>query len=410
MVVLKYGGTSVACCPETMAQHVKRHVAEGVRPVVVVSALAGVTDLLILPETPEARGTFLGIHRRWIKQAQLPPEVMRGIEHLPWHPSVGEKAASILVAQYFGRQGIPAKEIWADEDRVVLSSRERVVRVQLRAVQNCLDRNFVPVVTGFVSFDVHSQTTACLGRSGSDVTAAALADALSVPAYIYTDVDGIMSADPGICDNARTIPVLSRQEAMEMACSGARVLHPHTLMHDTELIVANTFDEMAPTTRILRKDEAAAAPPVQSILCVDRCCMLDIGTAGRFGVPGTMADIFSRLTDINVRFVAQTCAETLISTVVDDAFADAALAALAPVYDVAARDVAVITVIGDGLRRRVGIASQIFQRIAGIGVNVEGIGQGSSERSMSIVVARDHASDVVRALHRLVESGGRFTS
>ena len=411
MVVLKYGGTSVTCCPETIVKRAR----SSTKAVLVVSALAGVTNLLMGDEE-DHRGTLYKIHQEWIQQAKLPDDVSRRlmamIRTLPWHFSTGEKASCILVTALLNYTGIGATALFSDEKRIIVSTDQKVQRVNVAPITRCHEEGTLPVVTGFISHDETSGTTDCLGRSGSDVTAAAIGEAMMVPTYIFTDVDGIMSADPRICSEARTIRTLTRDEAFEMAFSGASVLHPDTLAHNTDLFVQNTFDEMAPITRILRTNEknTTATQPIKSVLLVDDCIMLDIfNPINDVGVPGRMADIFSRLRHINIRFVTQTCAETLISVVIDEMNQHAAVTALSGDYTTVPRPVAIVTVIGDGLRNRVGMASIIFRRIANDGINVEGISQGSSERSMSIVVARCDARSVVAGLHSVVVSGWTLT-
>ena len=388
-VVLKFGGTSVMA-PEAI-QRIVLTAAESHQVVLVVSALAGITNALTLGKN--------NVVKRLQEDWQAHHGTSVNVDDLPMEPASGEKASARLIAAYLEQHGIAATAIFADADKVVHSARGRISFVDPTAIESCLSRNVVPVVTGFVSRDEVSGQTACLDRGGSDVSAVAIAARLHCEATIFTDVDGIKDCDPRLVPHAQTIPLLSVAEAKEMAFAGASILHPYTLSFATKSIeVRSTFDgwDGACTTISPLRINVPSARDVQALAVLQDCCIVDI-TGYETGKSGVAAKVFAALEHINIHMIMQTCTETMISLVIEEK--DVRVLDQLTDYTVATRKGAIVTVIGQKLQHQVGVAARIFQTVASTGVNVECISQGSSELSLSFVVRPTDLKPVVTALY-----------
>ena len=308
-VVLKFGGTSVMA-PEAI-QRIVLTAAESHQVVLVVSALAGITNALTLGKN--------NVVKRLQEDWQAHHGTSVNVDDLPMEPASGEKASARLIAAYLEQHGIAATAIFADADKVVHSARGRISFVDPTAIESCLSRNVVPVVTGFVSRDEVSGQTACLDRGGSDVSAVAIAARLHCEATIFTDVDGIKDCDPRLVPHAQTIPLLSVAEAKEMAFAGASILHPYTLSFATKSIeVRSTFDgwDGACTTISPLRINVPSARDVQALAVLQDCCIVDI-TGYETGKSGVAAKVFATLEHINIHMIMQTCTETMISLVIE---------------------------------------------------------------------------------------------
>jgi aspartokinase/homoserine dehydrogenase 1 len=271
------------------------------------------------------------------------------------------------------------------------------------------------VITGFVASDPAGiQTT--LGRNGSDFSASifgALLDAAQI--VIWTDVDGVLSADPRRVPDAQIIHALSYNEAMELAYFGAKVIHPQTMApavgRGIPIWIKNTFAPDKPGTLICAHPEGADQP-VKGITSIENVALVNLEGAGMIGVPGTAYRLFGALReeDISVILISQGSSEHSICCAIPAAQAERARAVLERAFarelaegqiqsvDVT-EDLAILAVVGDGMAGMPGVAGKVFSALGGASINVRAIAQGASERNISVVVDGRQATRALRAAH-----------
>jgi aspartate kinase len=268
-----------------------------------------------------------------------------------------------------------------------------------RAITDC-----VPVVTGFLARDREGNITT-LGRSGSDLTATYLGAAVDAEEVeIWTDVDGVMSADPSVEPDARSIEMLSFEEASELAYYGARVLHPTTIVpavrRNVPVRVLNTYAPGLPGTVILAK--ATPSPQVvKSIVYKENLYLITIASTGMLMQAGFMARIFSVFEDHGISVDMVATSEVTVSLTVDSSRnLNAAVKELGHFADVTVeRDKTLVAVVGTGIKETRGVAAKLFSAIAKTGVNVQMISQGATKINVSFLVDNKDIRKVVRALH-----------
>jgi aspartokinase/homoserine dehydrogenase 1 len=270
------------------------------------------------------------------------------------------------------------------------------------------------VVTGFIASDGRGvQTT--LGRNGSDFSASifgSLLDAAEI--VIWTDVDGVLSADPRRVPDARVIDSLSYSEAMELAYFGAKVIHPQTMApavgRGIPIWIRNTFAPEKPGTLICAQPQSGM--PVKGITSIEQVALVNVEGAGMIGVPGTAHRLFGALreADISVIVISQGSSEHSICCAVPGAQAGRAVQAVREAFareladgqiqsvDVD-RDLAILAVVGDGMAGMPGVSAKVFNALGASGVNVRAIAQGASERNISVVVDGKDATRALRAVH-----------
>ena len=272
----------------------------------------------------------------------------------------------------------------------------------------------VAVITGFIASDEEGlQTT--LGRNGSDYSAAifaALSDADQLT--IWTDVDGIMSADPNRVPEARIIEQMTYNEAMELAYFGASVIHPQTLgpviQAGIPLVVRNSFNLAHPGSRI--KKSSTSTDQIKGITAIGDMALVNLEGAGMIGVPGTADRMFSALKDagVSVTLISQASSEHSICIAVPQDVADRATRVIKDAFavELATGQIqsvdrtdaqSVVAVVGDDMEGTPGIASRFLGTLARAGINVRAIAQGSSERNISVVVDSADATRALRAAH-----------
>ncbi len=272
----------------------------------------------------------------------------------------------------------------------------------------------IVIVTGFIATDSAGlQTT--LGRNGSDFSASIIGALLNASSItIWSDVGGIMSADPGRVPEAAVIAQLSYSEAMELAYFGARVIHPQTMAPAVErgipIYIRNTFDPGATGSRV-----SSGADPeegVKGITTIDQVALINLEGTGMIGVPGTADRLFGalRVASISVILISQASSEHSICFAVPASMAKQAEQVVRRAFAAeleqnqiqtinVQEQCSIIAVVGDGMAGLTGVASRFFGTLGNAGINVRAIAQGSSERNISAVIARDDATRALRAAH-----------
>jgi aspartate kinase len=277
------------------------------------------------------------------------------------------------------------------------------------------EQGIVPVVTGFIAATEDGIITT-LGRGGSDYTAAILADCLDADElWIWTDVDGVLSADPRVVPDARTIPEISFAEVGELAYFGAKVLHPKTIRpvvaRNMPLWVKNTFNPSFPGTRISQHPERTSGE-ITAITTIKDLSNLTVEGRGMLGVPGIAARTFSAVarTGASVLMISQSSSEQSICFTIPSEHGSRVIASIedemslelhrGDIDRVWARDgVVIVTVIGSGMRETPGVSARIFGALGKANINVIAIAQGSSEFGISLVIDQADGDRAVRAIH-----------
>jgi aspartate kinase len=447
LVVMKFGGTSVedpAAIGRTAAI-VAGRVANGRSPVVVVSAMAKVTDQLLRAATAASEGDRTGAlaissrlrarHRdtaaelvkhkaastaliRLIDEKfDALDEVLRGVSAiLELTPrisalivSYGERLSSRMVTAAFRERGINAAHVDAREIIITDSGFQKAAPlddiIEKRAPEKLMPlvrESKVPVMGGFIASNEAGLTTT-LGRGGSDYTAALVGGALNVEAIeIWTDVDGIMTADPRVCPDALRVKVISFEEAAELAYFGAKVLHPATILpavrKSIPVSVLNSRNAACEGTRII-----SVAPhcksPFKSIAVKKKLSIIDIVASRMLMTHGYMSRMFAIFDKHKCPVDMVSTSEVSVSLTVDSNASlpqiSADLSTLADVKYEGKK--ALICMVGEDIRGQSGIAAQVFAAIRHI--NVRMISQGASEINMSFMIEEDDADEAVRSLH-----------
>jgi aspartate kinase len=269
----------------------------------------------------------------------------------------------------------------------------------------------IPVIMGFMGCTRDGILTT-LGRSGSDYSASIIGAGIDADEiWIWTDVDGIMTCDPRVINDARVMHSLSYLEVMELSYFGAKVMHPRSIepaMRKNILVrVKNTFNPSHPGTVIVRNGQRDNRV-VKALTYIDKVAAININGAQMIGRPGVAKAIFTILADheVNVMMISQGSSEANISLIVDESHLGAAVNALAVlvkqgiVREVSHNhDVCAVAVVGAGMAGAPGTGGRIFTSLGAAGVNVMMISQGSSEANISFVVSQNDGSRAVRVLH-----------
>src|SRR5450631_296729 len=455
-IVHKFGGSSVADagCFRRVADIVEA--SPHPREAVVLSACRGVTDALLalvsLAEKPdgdfvpaiealrtrhlELAGSLVSSAARAAYAAQLERDcrdiagmlqTVRLIRSSTYSmrdviSGYGEIWSTRLLAPYLGeRARIRGEVLWIDAREVVIVEWGSLgPAVQWPASEANLER-LVPrdftgrlIVTGFVASTIKGiQTT--LGRNGSDFSGSifgALLNAAEI--IIWTDVDGVLSADPRLVPNAQVIDQLSYNEAMELAYFGAKVIHPQTMepavARDIPIYIRNTFAPHKHGTLICA--HPVSALKVKGITTIDPVALVNLEGAGMIGVPGTAHRLFGALRDsgISVILISQGSSEHSICFAIPEAQAVRAEEAVRRAFDAELRDgqiqhvevalgMSILAVVGDGMAGTHGVAAKVFNSLGDAAISVRAIAQGASERNISVVVDSKVAAKALRAVH-----------
>jgi aspartokinase/homoserine dehydrogenase 1 len=466
-LTMKFGGTSVGSV-EALAQVadiVLEQAQAWDRLVVVVSAMSGVTDALTRGALTAASGddqTYRTLvtdlrarHYRAVdallpsngERAQLLTVVDGYLDEFAAFcrsvyvlgevtpratdaiTSLGERINARTVAALLRQRGARSEAVDATELIVTDATFQNAAplmdasRAQVSArLGPLLEAGVIPVVTGFIGATGEGVTTT-LGRGGSDYSGAILGDCLDADeVWIWTDVDGVMSADPRIVPDARVIPVLSYGEVGELAYFGAKVLHPRTIRPVVErgipLWVKNTFNPAFPGTRIVGEPERTPGT-VKAVTAIKGLSMVTVEGRGMMGVPGIAARTFAAVASqgASVLMISQASSEQSICFVIPTGAVPPVIGAIEGemALELARRDVdriwslddvVVVTAVGAGMRGTPGVAARIFGALGQDGINVIAIAQGSSECSISLVVDSESAAEAVRQIHQEVILNG----
>ena len=395
-IVQKFGGTSLADLDriKTVAQRVKATVAAGDEVCVVVSAMAGVTDQLAA----------------WAHQAMAVYDACEYDMVL----ATGEQVTAGLLALALQDAGVPARS-WAGWQLPLQTderhAKARIRTVEVAAIEGMLAEGGVAVVTGFQGLGADGRVTT-LGRGGSDTSAVALAAALGAERCdIYTDVEGIYTADPRIVAPARKLDKITYEEMLELASQGAKVLQTRAvalaMKHQVRIQVLSSFND-TPGTLVVDEDEIVEQELVSGIAYSrDEAKITLVGVPDR---PGVAAAIFGPLADanVNVDMIVQNVSADGTSTdltfTVTKADFDRAIGILEKardVLDIGAlvpdASVVKVSVIGVGMRSHAGVAKQMFQALADKGINIQVI--STSEIKISVLIAEEYVELALRALH-----------
>ncbi|MBN2047960.1 MAG: aspartate kinase [Anaerolineaceae bacterium] len=463
-LVMKFGGTSVG------SREAVEHVLEIVRGareewehvLVVSSAFSGVTNLLLESAKKAARGEVYTyqqatgdlLERHLEMLAAFVPEgaergsAARELEELVEQfenlcqaisilgeatpraldavVSLGERMSVRVIAAALRSAEIPAHAMDAtelvvtdDHFQAAIPDEPATRKLAQERLFPLLANGVVPIITGFIGANRQGVTTT-LGRGGSDYSAALLGVAIDADeVWIWTDVDGVMTADPRLAKDAHTLQEVSYKEVAELAYFGAKVLHPKTIRPVIEanikLRVLNTFNPTHPGTRLVPDREACALNGIiKAVTAIRGVQLITLEGRGMLGVPGVAARIFGAVagTGATVPMITEASSEQSITFAVPVSYTDEVLAVLQKEMgeDLADRnidriwateEVVIVTAVCPDMRQRLGVAGKIFGALAEVGVNVLAIAHGSSEVSISLVVRVEDLEQTVQALHAL---------
>jgi aspartokinase/homoserine dehydrogenase 1 len=459
MQVLKFGGTSVANAGNMnkVSSIVQSRLLSGPqsKTIVVVSALGGVTDVLLQSGGLAAAGDesykelLQQVELRHLEAVKALIPVTQQSSVLSWVKqrcneiedicngvfllgelstrtkdrivSFGELLSSKIIAAHLQAQSV--ENTWVDSRELIRTDSHYGSAVVDFGVTNALCSNFFSVsssrlfiVPGFVAADAQGNTTT-LGRGGSDYTAAIIAGAVSAQTLeIWTDVSGMMTADPRLVPNARILPHISYQEAMELSHFGAKVIYPPTIQpvmsKNIPVWIKNTFAPEDHGT-LIENDVHKNGNNIRGISSINKIALLSLEGSGMVGIPGFSRRLFESLANdfINVILITQGSSEHSICVGIDEGLADKAKQAVDKTfaYEIETGRVeplrvetglAIVALVGDNMKSHPGISGKMFGAIGRNGVNIRAIAQGSSERNISAVIA---AADVKKAINVLHE-------
>jgi len=455
MQVLKFGGSSVANA-ENVNKIVSilrgRHGKEKI--IMVVSALGGITDALISGVALASKGDSLykeelqkieTRHLEMVKQLIPVTNQSRVLSMVKQHcneiedicngvfllreltprtrdriMSYGELLSSQIISAKFLSVGFENK--WVDARKLIsTNSHYENAVVDFEMTNQKIQKYFSEVkesffiVPGFIASDKTGVTTT-LGRGGSDYTASIIAAAMNASVLeIWTDVNGIMTADPRLVSNAKIIPHILYREAMELSHFGAKVIYPPTIQpvmkKNIPVWVKNTFEPDHHGT-LIENTSVKSTSNVRGISSINKIALLSLEGSGMAGIPGFSKRLFETLADeqINVILITQSSSEHSICVGIEESYAEEARRAVNDSFAIeiermkvepliVEKDLAIIAIVGDKMKSHPGISGKMFSALGKNGVNVRAISQGSSERNISAVISAKDVKKAVNVLH-----------
>lgn len=455
MQVLKFGGTSVA-----NAENIKKVVAivkEAVKKektVVVVSALGGVTDLLLGAASLAADGNetykdkLAVVEQRHLDavkelipvatQSQLLSLVKKSCNEIEDFcngifllreltprtkdrvASYGEWLSSQIITARFNIEMVQAE--WKDARELIRTNSSFTAAEVDFVISNKKVLGYFSstpgdlfIVPGFIASDSNGITTT-LGRGGSDYTAAIIAAAMDASVLeIWTDVSGMMTADPRLTNNAKIIPHISYQEAMELSHFGAKVIYPPTIQPVMDkgipVWIKNTFSPEDEGT-LIETTATGNTDIVRGISSINNIALISLEGSGMIGIPGFSKRLFEALSNekINVILITQSSSEHSITVGIDAAYAgkakqatDAAFANEIALHKVeplkVENELSIVALVGENMKNHTGISGRMFGAMGKNGVNIRAIAQGSSEKNISAVIATKDVKKAINVLH-----------
>jgi len=456
-LVVKYGGTSISAAKDiqAVAKHLnllsKKH-----QIVVVCSAVSGTTDDLLeisesIKKENKSRAEQLAskitnrhkqLAKQTIKKSNIQKKLLANLDQdfaellalidgmvllgevtprsMDYLISFGERLSIKLISSAINDSGkksvnLTGKEVGIITDSNFGESKPLIDTTRLRvskAIDSFFSKKTIPVVGGFTGADQHGHITT-FGRGGSDYSATIIGSCIKADEiWLMSDVDGLMTADPKIVKNAKLLKEVSYVEAIEMTLFGAKQIHPRTfeplLTKKIPMKIRNSFNTKNEGTLVTVSPSPSVKNTVKCVSNVRNNGLIDIQGGSMVGTPGTAAKIFATLakSEINVMMISQNPSESSITIVVKNSDLDKAVSSLEmellgkiiKKLDVTT-DVAIIALIGSGMRGTVGVASKIFGVIEKNKINVSMITQGSSELNLAFVVKNSDTNAAVRALH-----------
>lgn len=456
MQVLKFGGTSVANADNInkvvaiVQQALQQH-----RTAVVVSAFGGVTDNLLKAGALAAvadeayKDVLLAIEHRHLDAVKVLVPVATQSSILSWVKqrcneiedicngvfllgelsdrtrdrivSFGELISSQIVAARLKALG--ADVVWKDSRELILTdSNYGYAAVDFTLTDFNIRTYFAEakgslfILPGFIAANAEGLTTT-LGRGGSDYTAAILAGALDAKLLeIWTDVSGMMTADPRLVPHAKALPHISYQEAMELSHFGAKVIYPPTIhpvmKKSIPVWIKNTFEPGAHGTVIENEVVKRNGNNIRGITSINKIALLSLEGSGMVGIPGFSKRLFEALAarQINVILITQGSSEHSICVGIDEAFAADARKAVDQAFGyeietgkveplVVETGLSIVALVGDNMKSHPGVSGKMFGAIGRNGVNIRAIAQGSSERNISAVIAAVDVKKAINVLH-----------
>jgi aspartokinase/homoserine dehydrogenase 1 len=455
MKVLKFGGSSLATAEriQSVIEIVRPSWEDGSVKSIVVSAFGGITDMLIQASSAALSGkddfevlfthiaqrhldavrSLVNLQRQSGILAQTKvmlnelEDVLHGVflvrERTPrtmdFIMSFGERLSAYIIAEGLRDRGFPAE--FLDARKVIRtddhfgSAKVNFIETNRLITDAMSDKNKLYVVTGFIGSSESGETTT-LGRSGSDYTAAICAGALAADSLeIWTDVDGMMTADPRKVKKAFTVKEMSYAEAMELSHFGAKVIFPATMQpvmaRSIPIWIRNTFNPSFAGTCI-HKDANGRALAIKGISSMGQISLLSVEGSGLLGVVGTSRRLFGVLGDekINVILISQASSEHSICLAVEAKSAVRAKRAIENEFqyeikggemdEVVVEDgLSIVAIVGEGMKHNPGTSGRMFNTLGKNGVNIHAIAQGSSELNISAVISEVDSSKALNALH-----------
>ncbi len=402
LIVQKYGGTSVGTVDrvKNVARHIERFRREGHDLIIIVSAPGGVTDKLIeLTKAFEKR----------------PPT--REMDVLL---STGEQISIALLAMALNDLGIPSVSMTGSQMGIITTDvhmKARINYIRTEKIDQALAAGKVIIVAGFQGITETGEITT-LGRGGSDTTAVAVAAAVKADlCEIYTDVDGVYTADPRIVKNPQKLAAITHDEMLELASLGAKVLHPRSVeiakIHGVRLCVRSSFDTEKEGTFVVSREQLEKEFVVTGVACDQK--VAKIGIFDLEDKPGSATKVFQALADanINVDMIVQSAMRNNLNNIAFTVPQDEVDSALETLYAlkeelgmseiVSSTDVAKISIVGAGMVSSAGVAAKMFSVLAANGINIELI--STSEIKISCIIGKSDGKPqrAMQALHDAFE-------
>ncbi|MBT1695752.1 bifunctional aspartate kinase/homoserine dehydrogenase I [Fulvivirgaceae bacterium PWU4] len=452
MKILKFGGSSVATPAriQSVIEITKPYLGSDVA--IVFSAFGGVTDQLIQISTLALEGNLeykqkleqlqkrhldavrelIGVQKQSGILAQVKikinelEDVLHGVylvkertaRTLDYIMSFGERLSAYIIAEVMKDQGIAAE--YLDARTVIRTDNQYgYAKVDFETTNKQIIDHFkhhqdVQIITGFIATSESGETTT-LGRSGSDYTAAIFAGALHASDLeIWTDVDGMMTADPRLVKKAFTVPQMSYEEAMELSHFGAKVIFPATMqpamINHIPIWIKNTFNPGFVGTVI--HAESSNGKLIKGISSMNNVSLLNVQGSGLLGVVGVSMRLFATLAreKVSVILISQASSEHSICIAIESQYARVAKTAIEKEFVNEIRneeidevqvegELSIVAVVGDGMKHSPGTSGRMFAALGKNGINVAAIAQGSSERNISAVVKQADVAKALNALH-----------